>query len=54
VAFRLVSAHAFPLHTQKTHNHVSANVVDGDNLFFNVSKRASWSLLPVMLVMLML
>lgn len=64
MAFRLASAHASPPSTpcpppaptpasDNTHPGY-ANVVDRDNLFFNVSKRPSQPLLFVLLVMLLL
>ena len=66
MAFRLASAHASPPSppyphpptppppaTDSTHPGY-ANVVDRDNLFFNVSKRPSQPLLFVLLVMLLL
>lgn len=40
VAFRLASAHAFLAPTENALP-VSANIVDRDNLFFDVSKRLS-------------
>lgn len=55
MAFRLASAHASTPTPPTDNTHPGyANVVDRDNLFFNVSKRPSQPLLFVLLVMLLL
>ena len=55
MAFRLASAHASPPTSPTDNTHPGyANVVDRDNLFFNVSRRSSQPLLFVLLVMLLL